>query len=163
MSEISETRVDLFGLPLVPERGKGRPAHEWTEQKSNLVSLLFACERKPIEIARVLGITKPTFYKHYFNEIAEAGFAPLRMRGLQLQRLNAEAAKGNVSAEKALAAMIEREQMAARSTRFGDTKPEKAPKKALGIKEQRREAAWSAGSDDKEWGDLGIGQAPLPN
>ena len=103
---ISEGDTDLFGLPLVPEKGRGRPAHVWTPQNSNKVNLLFACGRKPIEVARVLGISKPTFYKHYFNEIARAGHAPLMMKARQLERLNAEAGKGNVTAEKALAAMI---------------------------------------------------------
>lgn len=106
---ISDGDTDLFGLPLVAERGRGRPAHVWTIENSNKVNLLFACGHKPADVAKVLGITKPTFYKHYFNEIARASLAPLMLKARQLERLNAQAEAGNVTAEKALAAMVHAE------------------------------------------------------
>lgn len=135
----------MFGMPMVAERGRGRPAHAWNAQNSDKVNLLFACGRKPIEIARVLGISKPTFYKHYFNEIANAGHAPLMMKARQLQRLNTEADKGNVAAEKALAAMIHAEQVRAVEDRVKDrreTAP--APPKPRGKKEEAIAAAEAA-------------------
>ncbi len=120
MTGISGEAVDLFGLPILPERGKGRPSHVWTSENSNKVNLLFACGHKPIEVARVLGISKPTFYKHYFNEISRAGHAPLMMRAIQLARLNDQAEKGNVAAEKALAGMIQAEQLKTLGARVAD-------------------------------------------
>ena len=120
MTDISGEAVDLFGLPILPERGKGRPSHIWSKENSNKVNLLFACGHKPIEIARVLGVSKPTFYKHYFNEIARSGHAPLMMKAIQLARLNDQAEKGNVAAEKALAGMIQAEQLRALGQRVAD-------------------------------------------
>ena len=111
MSGISDEDTDLFGLPLLAERGKGRPAHVWTLENSNKINLLFACGYKPAQVAKVLGITKPTFYKHYFNEISRAGLAPLMLKAKQLQRLNEAASAGNVTAEKALTLMVHAEQV----------------------------------------------------
>lgn len=143
---ISEGAVDLFGLPLVAERGKGRPAHEWTSENSNKVNLLFACGRKPIEIARVLKISKPTFYKHYFNEIANAGHAPLMMRARQLERLNAAAEGGNVAAEKALAGMIHAEQVKVMADRVTDRgRPAEPKPEPVGKKEAAKVAAGNLG------------------
>lgn len=145
-STISEGATDLFGLPLMPERGRGRPAHAWTLENSNKVNLMFACGWKPIEIARVLGITKPTFYKHYFNEIANAGYAPQMMKARQLERLNVAAEDGNVAAEKALAAMIHAEQTRALGERVKNrarAAEPAAPKR--GKKEEQAEAAKGVG------------------
>lgn len=131
----------MFGLPIAPERKRGRPEHSWTLENSNKVNLLFACGRRPIEISRVLGISKPTFYKHYFNEIANAGYAPLMMKARQLQRLNDLAEQGNVAAEKALAAMIHAEQVRAMSEHIKTRGDTASPAPKLGKKEERQEAA----------------------
>lgn len=144
---IPEGECDLFGLPLLPERGRGRPAHVWTKEISNRVNLLFAAEKTPMEVARAIGLSKPTFYKHYFNEIARAGYAPLMMTGVQLERLNAEAEKGNVTAEKALAALLDRERVRSAESRVkarGGGKREPKPV-VLGKKEQARVDATNVG------------------
>lgn len=138
---ISDGDTDLFGLPLVPEKGRGRPGHVWTRQNSDTVNLLFACGRKPIEIARVLRISKPTFYKHYFNEIANSGHAPLMLKGKQLARLNKAAEEGNVAAEKALAAMVHAEQQRALSDKVQERGRPASPTPRLGKKDQQKEAA----------------------
>lgn len=138
---ISDGDTDLFGLPLLAEKGRGRPAHVWTKENSDKISLLFACGRKPIEVARVIGITKPTFYKHYFNEIANAGHAPLMMKARQLERLNREAEKGNVTAEKALAAMIHAEQLRTLADRVQDRRPSEPAAPKLGKKDAAKQAA----------------------
>jgi hypothetical protein len=142
---VADEILDLFGMPILAAKGKGRPEHVWTVENSNKVNLLFACEKKATEIAHTLGISKPTFYKHYFNEIARAGQAPLMLTGLQLERLNAEADKGNVAAIKALNVMIEREQMRSAEGRVRDRgkgEPKPAP---LGKKEQAKVDAATAG------------------
>lgn len=156
--------VDLFGQPLIERGGRrGRPPHVRTEENSNKVNLLFACGYELKDVAAALGITQPTLRKHYFSECEGRRIAAVRMRALQLARLNTQAADGNVAAEKALIAIIEREQMKQQSARFGD-KPRPALT-AKGIKQQRREAAWDAGKDDPDWGDLlhGEGERALPN
>ena len=149
MTGISDGEVDLFGLPVLPEKGRGRPAHVWTRENSDLISLLFACGRSPTEVAHVLGITKPTFYKHYFNEISRAGLAPLMMRGRQLVRLNKLAEAGNVAAEKALAGLIQSEQIRTAADRVSDRGKGKAKPAAeagrIGKKEQAKQDAQAMG------------------
>ena len=149
---ISEGAVDLFGLPLAVARGRGRPAHQWTLENSNKVNLLFACGKRPAEVWPILGITKPTFLKYYFNEIARAGHARLMLRAIQLERLNAEAAKGNVAAEKALAAMVQAERLNSDAAMIGQVRPAKAA--AKGKKDLALERAWDAGKGDRGWGNL---------
>lgn len=141
---ISDGDTDLFGLPLMAERGRGRPAHVWSLENSNKVNLLFACGHKPAEVAKVLGITKPTFYKHYFNEIARAGLAPLMLKARQLERLNAQAEAGNVTAEKALAAMVHAERLSVQASTLAGTRPEARPTR-LGKKEEAKIAAAGVG------------------
>lgn len=145
-SGISDGDTDLFGLPLMPERGRGRPAHVWTSENSCKVSLLFACGHKPGDVAKVLGITKPTFYKHYFNEISRAGLAPLMMKARQLERLNKAAEAGNIPAEKALAAMLHAERLNVQAQQLAATpkRNEVRPAK-LGKKEEAKVAAHGVG------------------
>lgn len=148
MADDFDGPVDLFGLPLLPEKGVGRPAHRWTLENSNKVNILFACGRTPVEVARALGISRPTFYKHYFNEIGRREFAQLALRGVQMARLNAEAAKGNVAAEKALAAMVQAERVAVMSDRVKDrgaAEPRPTKGEPVGKKEQAKRDAESMG------------------
>ncbi|BEV02212.1 hypothetical protein [Novosphingobium olei] len=144
-SGISDGDTDLFGLPLLAERGRGRPAHVWTTENSSKVSLLFAAGYKPMDVAKVLGITKPTFYKHYFNEISRAGLAPLMMKARQLERLNREAEKGNVAAEKALAAMLHNERINAQAQQMAATPKREARPAKLGKKEEAKINAHGVG------------------
>ena len=109
MTEFLEGVVDLFGCPVRRERGRGRPAHVWTLENSNKVNLLFACGYDIKDVAAALGITQPTLRKHYFSEVEQRRVARIRVRALQLERLNRAADAGNVAAEKALAGMIQGE------------------------------------------------------
>lgn len=64
------------------------------------------------------------------------------MRAMQLERLNSLAAAGNVAAEKALAGMIQAEQVRAlsdRMTKVQTSKPAAEPK--IGKKEEAKQAA----------------------
>lgn len=89
----------------------------------------------------MLRISKPTFYKHYFNEIANSGHAPLMLKGKQLARLNKAAEEGNVAAEKALAAMVHAEQQRALSDKVQERGRPASPTPRLGKKDQQKEAA----------------------
>lgn len=144
MNGILDGAKDLFGLPLLAERGRGRPAHTWTLENSNKINLLFACGYKPAAVAKVIGITKPTLYKHYFNEVARAGVAPLMLKAKQLSRLNALAEDGNVAAEKALAAMVHAERLATQAQALASREPSPRPVR-LGKKEEAAAAALGVG------------------
>lgn len=142
---ISDGDVDMFGLPLLPERGKGRPAHVWNPQNSELVSLLFATGRTPKDVARVLRISYPTFRKHYFNEIANSSYAPDLLLGKQLSRLNKAAEGGNVAAEKALAAMVQAERVKATGRHVIESRKVEVKPEAIGKKEAAKQAAKKMG------------------
>lgn len=134
--------LDLFGEPVPPERGTGRPPHVWTRENSNKVNLLFACGRSVKEVAETIGISQPTLRKVYFSECAKRAAAALKMKAHQLARLNREAEGGNVAAEKALAAMIQAEQVRAVSDRMADRQAKPEPKtRPLGKKEEQHQAA----------------------
>lgn len=138
---ISEGDIDLFGQPLLPERGKGRPAHVWSLENSNKVNLLFAAGKTPKEVAKVLRVSYPTFRKHYFNEIAASPYAPDLLLSTQLARLNKAAEGGNVTAERALAGMIQAERVKAAAARIIDRGKTEARPEAMGKKEAAKQAA----------------------
>ena len=134
--------LDLFGMPVRERRqGRGRPEHVWSQENSNKINLLFAMGYDVKDAAAALGITQPTLRKHYFSEVEGRRAAELRLLGLQLSRLNDEAAKGNVAAIKELNALRERGllmRLSEKVTRRGKAEP-KAP--AKGKKELALEAA----------------------
>lgn len=80
--------------------------------------MMLVCGHEPVTVAKLLGLKKSAFYGHYKAELAERNFAALKFKGHQLLRLNREAEGGNVAAEKALAAMVEREQVKQVSNRL---------------------------------------------
>lgn len=51
------------------KRSAGRPPHEPTKQTRKFVVSMVAAGIEQLEIARVLGITKPTLHKHYRAEL----------------------------------------------------------------------------------------------
>lgn len=124
----------------MPRERAGRPPHVRTRETSNRVLLLFAGDAKPIDAARALGISLPTFHKHYFYEVEQRETARWKMRGLQLARLNAQAEAGNVAAEKELMKALEREQVRAISERVAKRADQVASPK-LGKKDAAAAAA----------------------
>lgn len=141
---MTDVILDLFGQPVLQRReGLGRPEHVWTKENSQKINLLFACGRDVKDVAAAIGISQPTLRKHYFSECAGRKVAAMRMRALQLTRLNDQAEIGNVAAEKALAAMIQAERIQSMNDRMTATPRGKAePKPAkLGKKEEARAAA----------------------
>lgn len=139
---ILDGRVDLFGQPLRAERGRGRPAHTWTPENSCKVSLLLACGHDVMDVARAVGVSKPTLYKHYFNELEDRAFAGVKFVGLQLARLNALAEQGNVAAESKLTALVEAERRKVHAARYA-SEPPKRTEPPKGKKDMEREAAES--------------------
>jgi hypothetical protein len=101
--------TDLFGDPVLPRHeGRGRPEVVWTRENSNKVLLAFARGLSVKEAATAIGVSAPTLRKVYFSEVAKRAAARLRMETVQLERLNAQAQAGNVTAEKELFKQLER-------------------------------------------------------
>lgn len=135
--------VDLFGDPVVqPREGRGRPEHLWSLENSNKVLLAFARGLTVKDAAVAIGISVPTLRKVYFAEVAKRQSARLRMEMTQLARLNAEAAAGNVAAEKELMKQMERLRLRDRSDALAP-QPSAKPKKEkpMGKKEAQLQAA----------------------
>lgn len=100
---------NLFGEPVPVRRARrGRPSHVRTQENANKVNLLFATGHEPKECAAALGISLPTFRKHYFFEIEGYEAAALKLRAKLLVHLVAEAANGSVAAIKETDQQIER-------------------------------------------------------
>jgi predicted transcriptional regulator len=93
------------------------------------------------EIAIGLGITRPTLSKHYARELTEGAY----QRRLEVyQAMHKAAMKGNVSAQKAYAAMVP-------ALEAPPLEDDKAP--PLGKKEQANEDAKTA-AHGTDWEDL---------
>lgn len=144
--------VDLFGepIPVVKPRGRGRPEHQWTQEKSHKVSLLFAMGKDEDDAAAMLGISKATLRKHYFSELAGLTAARIRLRAKTWLDLSRAAADGNVAAAKELLKEMERGSMIGAAA-FDKQRKAKPPKK--GKKEEALEQARNAGRGGK-WGGL---------
>ena len=136
---MTDVVFDLYGMPVRQRRdGRGRPEHVWSQENSNKVNLLFATGLDVADVALALGVSQPTLRKHYFSEVSGRRSAILRMTALQLERLNREAAAGNVAAEKALTGMLERERLKVQGDRMAARDNRDKPKaiRPLGKKEQ---------------------------
>jgi predicted transcriptional regulator len=150
----------LFGpQPLVRPRGRGRPAHAWERRISLRICNLFACGHTVEKVAAAVGLSQPTLRKVYFSEWQRREVMELMVKSEQMARLTERAIDGNVAAEKALAGMIQAERRKVEGDRFAE-KPKAAPPK--GVKQERREAAWTAGRDVEGWGDLLHGETGKP-
>jgi hypothetical protein len=134
---------DLFGLPVKERRGDaGRPSHEPTDEIRNKIIVLFALGWTKESVASAIGLSLPTFRKHYFSEIKMQDVALLRVKGRQIERLWTKAEGGDVGAMKEIGKMLDRVELAALSERVSTRKEEEAPRAPkLGKKEQQKVAA----------------------
>lgn len=149
----------LFGpQPLVKLRKQGRPPHVWSRANSLRICNLFACGYTVEQASAVIGISQPTFRKVYFQELATKDIMALKVRSEQMLRLTEAAIAGSVPAEKALAGMIQSEQIKLIGDRFGRSDADDAggrrrePRINLGKKEEANLAAAGAGLGT-DWGD----------
>ena len=152
--------TDLLGHPVPANKGaKARPQHAPTAENLEKAMLLYATGRTDAEVAAAIGITPPTLRRHYFSspELKRLRRAArMVVEGKVLHALAKAVEQGKTAA---IDKMLKRLDKAA----LGVVAPVvKAAKKAKGVKEQRREAAYDAGLGDKGWGDL-IGPDARPN
>ncbi|PZT95570.1 hypothetical protein [Sphingomonas sp.] len=134
--------VDLFGDPVLPrEEGRGRPEHRWSLENSNKVLLAFARGLDVKGAATAIGVSVPTLRKHYFAEVKKRADAKLRMEMTQLARLNAQAAAGNVAAEKELGKRLHQAVLQDTAERVANRGRNGAPTPRLGKKEEAKAAA----------------------
>lgn len=136
-AEFRDGERDLFGMDVLPPRERGRPARVPTPELRNLVNMLFVAGHDVMTVAKALRYSRTAFYTHFRAEIDERKFAAVKFKGRQMMRLNDQAEQGNVAAEKALAGMLQAEQLRALGQRVADRGPaERKPvAPALGKKE----------------------------
>lgn len=143
MSEESSER-DLFGAPVSSlARGRGRPAHAPTRETQNRVLLGFARGWSVKDVASSIGVSVPTLREHYSSAVAMRAQLRLMVESVQLGRLNDQAEKGNVTAEKELMKALDKGRLQALSDKVATEGPSQAKAKSakLGKKEQQRQAA----------------------
>ena len=133
--------TDLFGDPVLAARGgPGRPEVVWNRETSSRVLLAFARGLTVKETAEIAGMSSPTMRRVYFSECAKRTTALLRLEMTQLVRLNAEAEKGNVGAERELARRLDQVRMRDSAKKQASAPPSK-PQPKLGKKEEAELAA----------------------
>lgn len=130
--------VNLFGdVVAAPQEGPGRPAHAWSLENSNKVLLAFARGLSVKDAATAIGVSAPTLRKVYFSEVKVRAAAKLRMEMTQLARLNDQAAKGNITAEKELMKALEKMRQRDEVQTRAPTVARHAAPPRLGKKEKR--------------------------
>lgn len=136
----------LFGpQPAERVQGRGRPAHVWSRQNSLRICNLFACGHTVETVAKVIGISQPTLRKVYFAEVKDREVMELKVKSAQLERLTESAIGGNVTAEKALAGMIQSERVRLLGDHVKARGSGKVPVVKMGKKEERQQAAEGVG------------------
>jgi hypothetical protein len=163
--DISDAQPGLFGWVPAPARAQGRPAYEWSKEKSNKVMCLFAGGHRVKDAAAVMCCDQKTFRKVFSHEVRYRDIALLVIRSGMMAALVAEAEGGNVGAIKQLDKMLTAERMKTASADFGKVPDQAVTKKggtakAKGLKEQRRDNAHFAGQGDDDWGNLLHGNIP---
>lgn len=144
--------TDLLGHAVPANKGaKARPQHAPTAENLEIAMLMYATGRTDPEVASAIGLSVPTLRRHYFASTELRRLrrsARMVVEGQALLALAKAIEGGKVAA---IDKMLKRLDKSA----LGVVAPVvKAAKKAKGLKEQRREAAYDAGLGDKAWGDL---------
>lgn len=125
----------------------GRPEFKPTRQQRKRVEQMVCCGMPKEDIARAIGISKPTLLKHFDEELAN-GFAKKRAEVIRM--LFDAAENGNVSAQRKLEEMT---RLVGAEAAFNSDAPAERHVK-LGKKEEAAEAAKTAGEGSTWEGDL---------
>jgi hypothetical protein len=128
MTEGDYQKFDLLGDPVSPNfKGRGRPPHQPTDEKRQLVMLLCAFDWSLEKIAAALSITRPTLRKNYLRQLRVKSEARARVEAATLLALMRQVEEGNVAAITRMFARFDRHDI--RLT------PPPAPKDKVGKKE----------------------------
>lgn len=141
-------KFDLFGEPIPENWGRrGRPAHVRTTENINKVMMLLALGWSNERMSNALGITLPTFRKHYFS-LTESVRDNARdaLDAAYAMKVWTAVMEGNVGAQRLWAAFIEK------SDRMGmerkvEIETEAAPAVPVGKKAADNQRALDADSD----------------
>ena len=147
---------DLFGRPVRARHGEpGRPAHEVDPENSPRIMAWALAGLTVAEMSERLGVSAPTFRKHYFQDLKRAKAKAAQAIEVQaIEQLQSAAAAGNVSAMKELRRIAAEKRIEDLPASW--SKPAK-PAAEGGKKAAQRKAA---ARPDGDWTDIGL---PLPD
>lgn len=138
-----DQNFDLFGNPLLTEDAKrGRPEHVPSEENIIFVMVLLGSGMTNAEVAKRMGLSGPTFRKHYFHLIKDRDLMLDRLKTkLRVSQIK-QGLAGNASALNAALATLDKVHSENAEARFkGREKPKQEKAKKLGKKEERQLAA----------------------
>jgi hypothetical protein len=152
---------DLLGDPVPANKGcRGRPQHAKDTEIFESLIRHFGMGWSVARVAQAHGMATQTMNRHYFSTHAERKARQHAMDIFEaelLGRLDRQSKAGKTAATVQLLKRMDK----ARLGVLPDTPPKGKPK-PKGIKEERRERAWTAGMEDQDWSDL-IGPTARPN
>lgn len=134
---------DLFGNPLLTADAKrGRPEHQPTEENIIFVMVLLGSGMTNAEVAKRMGLSVPTFRKHYLHLIKDRELMLDRLKTkLRVSQIK-QGLAGNASALNAALATLDKVHSENAEAKFkGREKPKQEKAKKLGKKEERQLAA----------------------
>lgn len=137
------------------ESGPGRPEFKPSRAQRKKVERLVYSGMRQVDIARAIGISKPTLTKHFEEELA-TGLA--KQRAAVVEMLFDSAKDGNVSAMRKLEEMG---RIAGAEAALA-AEPDQHATPKLGKKEEAEEVAKTAGAGS-EWGDDLMTPGTRPN
>ena len=153
---------DLLGYPVPANKGqRGRPRHAYDAEIFESLVRCFAMGWSEARVARAHGMSIPTMNLYYFStrpeQVAKRSALDLYEAEL-LARLDAQSRAGKTAATDKLLKRFDKMRLGAQ--------PNAAPvgkgKKRKGLKEERKENAWTAGAGDSAWDEL-IGPQTRPH
>jgi hypothetical protein len=134
---------DLFGNPLLTADAKrGRPEHQPSEENIIFVMVLLGSGMTNAEVAKRMGLSVPTFRKHYLHLIKDRELMLDRLKTkLRVSQIK-QGLAGNASALNAALATLDKVHSENAEAKFkGREKPKQEKTKKLGKKEERQLAA----------------------
>jgi hypothetical protein len=128
--------IDLFGDPIPENWGRrGRPQHIATLENINKVTMLVAFGWNNERIANALGITLPTFRRHYFSLVkAQRDCARDRLDAAYAATLWKQVQAGNVGAMRLWITLVDRNDRMGVERELAASADIQAPPQRLGKK-----------------------------
>jgi hypothetical protein len=149
MAEQPVTR-DLFGdLRTLPQGGRGRPAHCWSQSAENRVLLGCALGLSDAQIASGLGISVPTLRKYYFSALKRRDMQRARAELWLAEALADKVNAGDLGAIREMDKRLQRADRRRQAQEVDEAQAKAAPqgKKARAAADAARAVADGWGGD----------------
>jgi hypothetical protein len=151
---VADEETDLFGDPIKRRDGKrGRPAHRFSQEIDNKISMLLALGWSNERIANACHFSVPTLRRYYFSTLKKRDVQRDRLDAWRFEQAFRSASQGVVGGMRLLDQMIEKNDTMQAAARLRDD-PEPPEPTVIGAKERaRRDAAAAIEGNGSDWGD----------